>query len=261
MNRLSPYLAFFLLLTLASCTFKSVAVNNLEQIVSFRLGGQLHLYFAQRSELKDKLQAWILATEQKEKVLKLSVLMSEFDWKKSNLKETYLTINQVYLNVATSFNQILAESLGQLDEKQQQKFFASMEKENRKIKEDETPTDGIRRMLVFCFGEITPAQEELLTKVFDSESSPSQTRLQRRLSSQQALREIYLLQESLEKRTSLMKSALDESVKRPPDSAQIEKNLFFFNELVQTLTPEQLKTFETKRLEILETLDLLLKRT
>ena len=260
MNKLRTYLTLFLFFTIAGCTFKSVAVNNLEQIVSFRLGGQLHLYFSQKTQLKDKLQTWILAPEQKEKIQKVSLLMTNFDWQKSNLAEFYTTINQIYLSLAMSFNQILAESLSLLDEKQQKKFFVSMEKENQKIRKDETVGDGIRRMLGFCFDEITIVQEELLSKTFDTESSPAKTRLQRRLSSQQALKEIYQLQLSPEQRVPLIKQALDDSVKTPPDSAQIEKNLSFFNELVQTLTPEQLKTFDTKRLEILETLDLLLKR-
>lgn len=257
----SNFFFFSLILIVASCTFKSVAVNNLESIVSYRLGGQLHLYYGQKAQLKEKLQSWILASEQKKKIETFSVLLKNFDWQKSDLREFYMTVNQIYLEIATSFNQLLAESLSLLDEKQQKKFFASMEEENQKVQKEKKTSEGIRRMLEFCFEEITEIQEELLAKTYGPEKSPTQTRLERRLTSQQALREIYQLNLSETERIPLIKSALDDSVKRPPDLAQIDKNLSFFKELTQTLTADQLKTFETKRLEILEIVDLLQNRT
>lgn len=242
------------------CAFKSTAINNLETAISYRLGNQLHLYFSQRSELSQKVRLWLLSKEQKKVIEQMTTTLQAFDWKDSNLEETFNLFNQNYLETAFSFNQILAESIGLLDDEQQNKFFQTMEKENKKIKKEETVSRGIERMLKFCFGEITPEQNSLITQYFERAPKRERTRLERRQTSQNGIRKVF--SEKLERTQTIerIKESLDLSVKIPPDPEQKKFIVSFFKKLTPLLTEQQLQHFQERQKEASELLTLLYLR-
>lgn len=254
------FFAIILFFCFSGCAFKSTAINNLETAISYRLSNQLHLYFAQRSELSEKIRQWLLSNEQKKTIQQTTNLLQEFDWKSSSLEEAYLSFNQNYLNTAFSFNQILAESLALLDKEQQKKFFETMERENQDITQEDKASKGIERMLKFCFGEISEEQNSLIATHFKDAPQTQRTRLERRITSQRGIRQIFSEDISLEEKINKIKSTLDQSVKIPPSPEQREKNLEFFKNLTPLLTEQQLKHFQERQAEASELLTLLYLR-
>lgn len=257
MKRLVPFILLGLLL--GSCAFKKAAVNNLETLISYRLGNQLHLYYAQKSELSKSLQKWIISSEQKVIIENAQTVLREFDWQKSDLKASTLKLNDLYRQIAMNFNTLLAQQIALLDESQREKFFKTMKEGNKRLEKEESMQAGIERLLEFCFDEITDEQNQLVQKFYTETPQVNTARLTRRLESQKRIKEVFN-DNSITEKSMAIKEALDQAVNRPLNEEQLERNLQFFAAFTQTLQEQQLEYFEEKKQDALEIITLLLQR-
>lgn len=257
LTKLVPYI--LLGLVLGSCAFKKAAVNNLETFISYRLGNQLHLYYAQKSELSKSLQKWIVSSEQKSIIASAQTVLDEFDWKTSDLKASTLKLNGLYRQIAMNFNTLLAQQIALLDESQREKFFKTMNEGNKRLEKEESMQAGIERLLEFCFDEITDEQNQLVQKFYTETPQVNTARLTKRLESQKRIKEVFN-DNSIADKSMAIKEALDQAVNRPLNEEQLERNLQFFAAFTQTLTPEQLEYFSAKKKDALEIMTLVLER-
>lgn len=243
----------------SACAFKETAVNNLETVISYRLGSQLHLYYSQKQELSKSVQQWLLDEKQKTTLAKAQTFLQDFNWQNSDLEASYYLLNDLYRQIALSFNDLLAKQISMLDEHQREKFFETLEEQNEKIQKGQSRKAGIERTLEFFFDDLSAEQVEILNQFFLDQPQKSSARLERRLESQKRIKEIFLDKDIVEK-SDAIKQALNQAVRKPIAVTQLKRNLDFFNTFKKKLSPQQLEYFEKKKQDALEILSLYLLR-
>ena len=249
-------------LILGGCSMASVAIKNLDWIISRQVKNQLDLYYNQEKKLDIDVTHFL--KRQKVQVSPLSNLINELSTELKNKKriklqdveEFRLKMSGFYYKIADDFNaNILSKYLCEINAAQLAHFREENTKQNIELKEKISSGESTTfKRIEFFTGDFTPKQQKMLTDILPSIKKLQKLRLKRRKELQIKLYQIIASTKEDKQKTiqTLFYNYVHKvDLKKDPKSLQqFEKDLQKVNlqivTILNSLSSKQVKTLNEK---------------
>ena len=174
------------LLFFVGCSVATLAIKNLDWIISRQVKNHLDLYYNQEKSLQTDISHFL--TRQKIQVDPLTQLIKEITLKyesKIQLKDVIQIrskLSDFYTKIADDFNSnILSKYLAQISQKQLAHFRNENTKRNIELKEKISNNEStIFKRIEFFVGDFTAEQKQIIVELRPPMQSLQKQRLQRR---------------------------------------------------------------------------------
>jgi hypothetical protein len=187
----------FALLFLSACSFYGIIGKNLDYIITDKLEDSFDLNGEQEKRLRKDIIQFLNQEKDFIKDLKSLVksIATEIETGKTTEEKWVNLANEVgrvYLSAGEKFVPIMAKYLAELDDDQREEVYEQWDKENQKLKRriKKEKVSSHRRRFEKLFGDFTPEMKKDFKKHKELLFSRNKKRLNRRLSSQQELKEL-----------------------------------------------------------------------
>lgn len=233
------YLYLLLLSSLlTSCGAKKIAVQNADLLVEHQIKKRLPLSSNQKDALAKDVDAYL--NQSKKEVQELIPIIDSLNIENPGpLGERYNKVEEIYRKLADGAATLTSTHMAKLDKKQQETFFETLRKEDRKL-EEKTPSKRKAELLERVqklLGELKPEQESILASYQEDYFNQRHIeRLKRRQVLRERFQEIYRSEGSEETRKAAFYKAFKEYQQK---SLENTKTLEIIEKFVPTISAEQ----------------------
>ncbi len=247
-------MALISLFFIISCGMKETLVSNMDSILYHKTSTKFDLDSKQKTALKASIKKFLTAQQKKTKEAKELIQTLDLS-QKDEIAPTYRGFIELYREIAISYSEVLADLMSTLDKKQQATFIKEFIRENKELEDkiiDSDPTDYFTRFRFF-FGSINDLQKKTIVEHSDFFREQSRHRLKNRIILLKAIEEAFKEANSKKKIYEAFRVYNTESFPKQKEMIKIIKLL------VDQAEQTQIKTFNEKKMEALEIIDLFAK--
>jgi hypothetical protein len=243
-------LGLWCLLLLSGCTFESWVISNLDYLITSRISKALSLNNREEGQVKKEVRK--ILDENKGQVKQVHEKLVGLDVKKVNVANELEFFGDFYFKMAQSATPLFAKKIANFDPYEHKKFMGKLKKENEKIREGNKKIEAKDYLsrYEFFFGDLSKEQKKLVTESMPVLKKLSKAMLAMREKTQQKMIDIRSKLKGVDRFTAL-KELFDKSSDRrklDTDRLQLAANI---QKLVGTLTTEQVKVFNKRRMRVL----------
>ncbi len=234
------------------CAAKKMAIDNAETLIIYQIGKDLPLSKPQKNELNKDVISFLNGL--KPLSTKLQYVLQKFNPADlETIDSTYQELEKSYLIIAQDFSKILARSMADFNQTQQNEYLEIQKKKASKIKKNK-PSERLKKSkerLEHFLGQVTEEQQNLLAGQNAYFEERALSRIERRGKLQEQFKEIFSKDITSTEKEKLIFEAF---VNYQKESLAGNKNLEMLKVLLPTLKKDQIKHLNSKKNEIIDLL-------
>lgn len=234
------------------CAAKKMAIDNAETLITYQIGKDLPLSKPQKNELNKDVISFLNGL--KPLSTKLQDVLQKFNPADlETIDSTYQELEKSYLIIAQDFSKILARSMADFNQTQQNEYLEIQKKKASKIKKNK-PSERLKKSkerLEHFLGHVTEEQQNLLAGQNAYFEERALSRIERRGKLQEQFKEIFSKDITSTEKEKLIFEAF---VNYQKESLAGNKNLEMLKVLLPTLKEDQIKHLNSKKNEIIDLL-------
>ena len=240
-----------LLFVLSGCGIKTFVIPNLGSLVTQRLNGYFDLGSQEKKQLKSEVNQFLESS--KTEFMKLKTRLEKMDIKTADMKKEFQFFGETYFELAKKFSPILATEIVKLNGEKKEEFYKSLQEKNEEIQEksQKRDLDHYKKRYEFFFGDLDEKQLLMVKKSLPLLKNLGKQRLIRRKTTQEQMKNVLVNSPNESRVADMTKIFVESSDRRRPDSNReaIANNI---QALVDTLSDEQMASFNKRRLQIID---------
>jgi membrane-bound lytic murein transglycosylase len=244
-------LILIILITLAACGSKKLAVGNADTLISYQMNKRIPLEYKQKEKLAKDVDEFLNVHKADAKAI--LPIIDEIRLEQP-IDAQYSKIEAFYKKVTQDFTKIIAKYMAMLGETQQKEFFESFKAENeRSLKRDKfTRRKQVEDRVKIAVGSITEEQK----KILDQYEGYFEERMNKRHQMKQEL--FTKFQEIYKSRTDLEHKFEQAFLAYQAENMDNAKNLEIIKKIIPTLTHDQKEELKDQIVEVKEIIALFL---
>jgi len=247
------------MILLSSCAFKSVILSNADYLVANRVGNKIDLSRDQEKILRKDIDAYFF--ENVSEVEKIRELIIKINITEFKIEKFLNDIYPIYETLYLKFIPLLSRPMSQFSKRQIKNLFEIAEEDNdmllQRSKKDKT--DEYAKRFKFFFGDLSKEQRNFIKEEKSIFQSLNENRLKNRLKTQSTLREAFELKDEPE-RLTMINDIFSKNLSKTETFAGFHSVLPLINKMIKELSLEQKAYFESKRNEVLDWIELFLRK-